>query len=84
MNFHNPARGLQPIQFRHVDVHGDDVWLQAPDSLYGFLAVTCRTDDTNTGVRTKYVYEKFAHHERIFHYQNLDQGCCPVQLAPLG
>jgi len=29
MYFHDPARGLQTVHLRHVDVHGNDVRLQA-------------------------------------------------------
>jgi hypothetical protein len=74
MRFHDPARGLQSVKLRHVNVHRDDIRPLAPDGLDRALAVVRRSDDLDPGVRAENVNEKLAHHGQVFDYQDLDHA----------
>ena len=62
LRLHDPARGLQSVHLGHVDIHRDDVGLQALHSLDGLFAVARRADNPDAGIRTKNMHEKVTYH----------------------
>ena len=62
MRLHDPARGLQSVHLRHVDIHGDDIGLVSLNHLDRMLAVVRRSDDLDIRVRAQNVNEKLARH----------------------
>ncbi len=74
---HDLRGGLQTIHVRHVDVHGDDVWLERFGHGDGFTPVFGMAHNLKLVVGVENLLEDFAHEGGIVHDQDAELfvGC---------
>jgi hypothetical protein len=67
---HHPPGGLDPIQFRHRDIHHHDIGLQLVGELHRLAAVRRLADDLHIGLRAQYHFEALPHDGVIVNQQD--------------
>jgi hypothetical protein len=69
---HNLACGFNPVNFRHMEIHQDDVGLRPLRQPYGFSAARCFTHQLNIGYSYQECLQSRQCGLRIVSYEKMD------------